>query len=126
MNPVDNSDNKKINASEYRSVSAIDARLAEIEKEKQHLLSLKKELKKTQLRASIGSSMSPGQKIEIFRRLFRGRVDVFATRWQNQQGRSSYSVACNNEWVKGICNKPKIKCQDCSHRQFSEFSDQTI
>ncbi len=31
-----------------------------------------------------------------------------------------------NEWIKGICNKPRIKCQDCSHRQFSELSDQVI
>ncbi|WP_419757163.1 TOTE conflict system archaeo-eukaryotic primase domain-containing protein [Teredinibacter turnerae] len=36
--------------------------------------------------------------------MFRGRTDIFANRWQNQQGRSGYSVACNNEWLKGICN----------------------
>jgi hypothetical protein len=35
-------------------------------------------------------------------------------------------VVCNNEWVKGICNKPRIKCQDCTHRQFSELNDQVI
>ncbi len=35
-------------------------------------------------------------------------------------------MACNNEWVQGICNKPRIKCQDCTHRQFSELNDQVI
>jgi hypothetical protein len=35
-------------------------------------------------------------------------------------------VACNNEWGQGICNKPRIKCQDCNHRQFSELNDQVI
>ncbi len=35
-------------------------------------------------------------------------------------------MACNNEWVQGICNKPRIKCQDCNHRQFSELDDQVI
>jgi superfamily II DNA or RNA helicase len=68
----------------------------------------------------------PDQKIGIFRSLFRGRADVFATCWQNQQGRSGYSVACNNEWVQGICNKPRIKCHDCNNRQLSELNDQVI
>lgn len=40
---------------------------------------------------------SPEQKIAIFRVLFRGRTDIFANRWQNKQGRSGYSVTCNNE-----------------------------
>ena len=31
-----------------------------------------------------------------------------------------------NEWVQGICNKPRIKCQDCNHRQFTELNDQVI
>ncbi|MEW8073669.1 MAG: hypothetical protein AB2826_24940, partial [Candidatus Thiodiazotropha sp.] len=69
---------------------------------------------------------SPEQKIAVFRNLFRGRTDIFANRWQNQRGRSGYSVACDNEWVQGICNKPKIKCCDCTHRQFSALNDQVI
>lgn len=28
--------------------------------------------------------------------------------------------------AQGICNKPRIKCQDCKHRQFTELSDQII
>ena len=35
-------------------------------------------------------------------------------------------MACNNEWVQGICNKPRIKCLDCNYRQFSELNDQVI
>jgi hypothetical protein len=31
-----------------------------------------------------------------------------------------------NEWVQGVCNKPRIKCVDCKHRQFSELNDQVI
>ncbi|WP_414689235.1 MULTISPECIES: TOTE conflict system archaeo-eukaryotic primase domain-containing protein [unclassified Neptuniibacter] len=74
----------------------------------------------------VSNSYSPEQKIEIFRSLFRGRTDIFATRWQNKQGRSGYSVACNNEWVQGVCYKPRVKCQDCNHRQFTELNDQII
>lgn len=110
----------------FRDVPSIDARLNELEEEKQQLIALKEELQKPKRIPSIPESFSPEQKIAIFRSLFRGRTDIFANRWQNQQGRSGYSVACNNEWIKGICNKPRIKCQDCSHRQFSELSDQVI
>ena len=109
-----------------RDISAIDTRLAELEQEKQRLIALKEELQKSRPTPPVSDSLSPEQKIEIFRNLFRGRSDIFANRWQNQQGRSGYSVACNNEWVQGICNKPRIKCQECSHRQFSELSDQVI
>nr|WP_041324735.1 hypothetical protein [Saccharophagus degradans] len=31
-----------------------------------------------------------------------------------------------NEWVQGICHKPRVKCQDCNHRQFTEINDQVI
>lgn len=110
----------------FRDISTIDARLNELEQEKRQLLALKEELQKSKPIPTIQDSFSTEQKIAIFRNLFCGRTDIFANRWQNQQGRSGYSVACNNEWVKGICNKPRIKCQDCSHRQFSELNDQVI
>jgi superfamily II DNA or RNA helicase len=50
--------------------------------------------------------------------LFRGRQDVYAVRWQNSDGRSGYAVACEHEWVQGICQKPRIKCGECPHRRF--------
>lgn len=110
----------------YNDISAIDGRLAELDNERQHLLTLKEELQKSQPLPSASDSFSPDQKIGIFRGLFRGRNDIFATRWQNQQGRSGYSVACNNEWVQGLCNKPRIKCHDCNHRQFTKLDEQVI
>jgi hypothetical protein len=107
-----------------RNISAIDARLAELGQEKQRLIALKEELQKSRPTPPVSDSLSPEQKIAIFRNLFRGRSDIFANRWQNQRGRSGYSVACNNEWIQGICNKPRIKCHECNHRQFSELDDQ--
>ncbi len=112
--------------SRFQNVSAIDTRLAELEQEKQKLLALRAELTQQSQITPTSDSYTPDQKIVIFRNLFRGRTDVFANRWQNKQGRSGYSVACNNEWVQGICNKPRVKCQDCSHRQFTEINDQII
>ncbi len=110
----------------FADISTINARLTELEQEKQQLMARREELQRSKPTPPASDLRSAEQKIVIFRRLFRGRTDIFAYRWQNQQGRSGYSVACNNEWVKGICNKPRIKCQDCTHRQFSDLNDQVI
>lgn len=116
----------KIRNAGFQNIAEIDVRLLELEEEKKLLLSLKDQLQQSSPVTPVSSSYSPEQKIAIFRSLFRGRTDIFATRWQNKQGRSGYSVACNNEWVQGVCNKPRVKCQDCNHRQFTEPNDQTI
>ncbi len=109
----------------YPNISAIDNRLAELENEKQQLLALRETLRSAQNQRSV-QTFTPEQKVDLFRKRFRGREDIFANRWKNQQGRSGYSVACDNEWVSGLCNKPRIKCQDCSHRKFSELNEHII
>jgi len=69
---------------------------------------------------------SPADKIILFRRLFRGRTDVYPQRWESQKGVSGYSPVCDNEWRPGICGKPKVKCGACEHRQLRPLTDQTI
>lgn len=39
-------------------------------------------------------------------------------RWENQQGRQGYALACDNEWRQGLCHKPRVKCGECSHQAF--------
>jgi len=56
------------------------------------------------------------EKIALFRRLFRGREDVYPRRWESAKGASGYSPVCGNEWKPGMCCKPKVKCGDCAHR----------
>lgn len=52
--------------------------------------------------ASDVSNASPADlKIELFRSLFRGRDDVFATRWENGDGRSGYSPALRRGVPRG-------------------------
>jgi hypothetical protein len=41
-------------------------------------------------------------------------------------GRSGYAPACGNEWVKGICGKPQVKCGLCPHQAFIPVSDEII
>lgn len=70
------------------------------------------------------SKLTPTEKIALFRRLFRGRTDVFPVRWEGKtSGKSGYAPACANEWRAGICEKPRIKCSECGHRQFVPLSD---
>ena len=70
--------------------------------------------------------LSPSEKIALFRRLFRGRSDVFPIRWESVKGRSGYSPACCYEWKAGICRKPAIKCGDCEHRLFLPLTEQVV
>ncbi|OGI34464.1 MAG: hypothetical protein A2259_00945 [Candidatus Moranbacteria bacterium RIFOXYA2_FULL_43_15] len=72
--------------------------------------------------------LTPAQKIQIFKHLFRGREDVFAMRWEKQDGSASgYTPVCLNEWKQGLCNKlMRKKCKDCDHKEYAQFSDQYI
>lgn len=66
-------------------------------------------------------------KIALFRSLLRGRQDLYARRFDNRKtGKSGYAPACGNEWVKGLCEKPKIKCSQCSHRRFYPITDDVV
>src|SRR3984957_12870289 len=75
----------------------------------------------------ITQESSPEAKIELFRSLFGGRTDVFSVRFESQRtGRSGYSPACANEWVRGVCEKPRIRCADCPNRRFIPVTDEVI
>jgi superfamily II DNA or RNA helicase/very-short-patch-repair endonuclease len=70
---------------------------------------------------------SPDAKIALFRSLFRGRDDIYPRRFESlKTGKSGYAPACGNEWVPGICEKPRIKCADCPHRRFLAVTDDVI
>ncbi len=71
---------------------------------------------------------SPSEaKIALFRSLFRGRDDIYPRRFESRKtGKSGYAPACANEWVRGVCEKPRIKCTDCPSRQFLPVTDEVI
>jgi len=71
---------------------------------------------------------SPAEaKIALFRSLFRGREDVYPRRFESRKtGRAGYSPVCGNEWVQGICEKPRIKCSECPHQRFLPVTDDAI
>jgi superfamily II DNA or RNA helicase len=73
------------------------------------------------------SRLSADEKVTLFRRLFRGRTDVYPIRWESKTtGKSGYAPACANEWRVGVCEKPRIKCGDCCNRLLVPLSDSVI
>ncbi len=67
------------------------------------------------------------EKISLFRSLFRGREDVYPRRFESRRtGKTGYQPVCANEWVRGICEKPRIKCAECAHRRFLPVTDEVI
>lgn len=74
----------------------------------------------------VNQQSGSGDKIKLFKSLFRGRSDVYAKRWQNSKGQSGYSPACLNEWKSGICNKPRIKCYECSNKSFEILNNSVV
>jgi hypothetical protein len=44
---------------------------------------------------------------------------VYAKRWANlRTGNKGYAPACANEWVRGVCEKPRVKCGECPNQAF--------
>jgi superfamily II DNA or RNA helicase/very-short-patch-repair endonuclease len=75
----------------------------------------------------LDQTSSPQVKIALFRSLFRGRDDVYPRRFESRKtGRSGYAPACANEWVRGVCEKPRIKCAECPNRRFLPVTDDVI
>jgi len=76
---------------------------------------------------SLNRHSPPGEKIACFRSLFRGRTDVYPQRFESRRtGRAGYSPACSNEWVRGICEKPRIKCSNCPNQDWIPVTDRLI
>jgi hypothetical protein len=70
------------------------------------------------------SQLSPEAKVKLFRRLFRGREDIYPVRWISKTTeKPGYSPVCANEWCRGVCEKPRIKCSECSHSLFAPVTD---
>jgi superfamily II DNA or RNA helicase len=73
------------------------------------------------------SKLSTDKKVELFTRLFRGRPDVYPVRWESQKtGKVGYSPVCLNEWRAGVCDKPRIKCSNCSKQLFKPLTEVMI
>ena len=78
-------------------------------------------------RGPVTSRSPAGEKIALFRSLFRGREDVFPKRWENARtGKTGYAQACGNEWKPRLCGKPRVKCGACLNQAFLPVTDELI
>lgn len=76
---------------------------------------------------SVINNSSSEEKIRLFLSLFKGRDDVFARRWENRKKETAgYSPACANEWKSGICQKPKVPCTDCKHKEYIPLDEKIV
>ncbi len=76
---------------------------------------------------TVTNQSPPEAKIRLFRSLFIGREDVYPRRFENRRtGKAGYAPACANEWVPGVCEKPRIKCAACSNRRFLAVTDEVV
>jgi superfamily II DNA or RNA helicase len=66
-------------------------------------------------------------RLNLFRSLFRGREDVYPRRFQSvKTGKSGYQPVCANEWIRGLCDKGRVRCAECRNRRFVPLSDEAI
>lgn len=129
-----NSNDPELRRQIDREIRRID-RLAALQSEaEQRLLSLTDELRRIAPAppaergpTSNESVRSNQEKIDLFRSLFRGRSDVFPRHWRNARtGSQGYSPSCGNEWLAGVCEKPRVKCGECPHQAFLPVSDKVV
>lgn len=77
--------------------------------------------------AAATAPQTPAEKVRLFRSLFRGRVDVFPTRFVSKRtGKPGYTPACRNKFVRGVCELPRVKCGECPSQAFLPFDDAAI
>lgn len=78
-------------------------------------------------RQSIAEPATSREKVALFRSLFRGREDVYPVLWTNAKtGRTGYAPACANEWVRGVCEKPRVRCGECPNQAFMPMAARVI
>jgi superfamily II DNA or RNA helicase len=128
------------NQSLREAIAREEARLASLEEEREQarrrVEALKGELETVEADTRLGCSgadtdpaapESSTERVALFRSLFRGRDDVYAQLWTNAKaGRHGYAPVCANEWVRGICEKPRVKCGECPNQAFLPVTEQAV
>ena len=97
---------------------ALELRRAELIHERERLMAIKGS------NVTKKSPLSSASKIELFLSLFRCREDVYPRLWENPKtGMKGYSPVCRNEWFRGVCEKPRVKCSECMHQAFPPLDE---
>src|SRR6185436_16974073 len=105
-----------------------DAVRSRMEALRAELLALSaEEATQSALPLTLGSQATPADKVRLFRALFRGREDIFPTRFTSKKtGKAGYAPACANKFVRGVCDLPKVKCSECPNQAFTPVDDRVV
>lgn len=123
-------------------IAALEARIRQLDEERERLVRRARDLRAQaasglperapEVPAPPREPMSPREKLDLFRSLFRGRLDVYPKRWEKGE-RKGYSPACFNEFVridqtcKKILKPPARKsCGDCPNQAFKPVTDEAL
>jgi hypothetical protein len=124
-----------------KETADLQKRLAKLDRERAALLTALEQLKlrsKTAAQPTLPmqtagdistttTAPSNAEKVALFHSLFHGRDDVFPRRWENSKtNKVGYAPACHNEWVRGVCEKPRIKCGNCPNQAFVPVNDEIV
>jgi hypothetical protein len=67
------------------------------------------------------------QRIALFRSLFRGREDIYAIRWENNDGRSGYMPKADRDWKSYLSAKDEDRKKvDRLTRTYRPLTDDVI
>jgi hypothetical protein len=119
-----------------KAITEAETRLARLDEERlalmRHIQQLHEQLRTTNLpinQSESNTSLTPAEKITLFRSLFCGREDVFPKLWTNRSGGKGYAPACANDLLSGRCGKgrkPRMSCSECGFQSYIPMSDQVI
>ena len=109
-------------------LAQLDAERAELERRLAELV--RPRLLGTEIeenRAEVTKRSPTPAKITLFRSLFAGREDVYPKRWENAgKGTAGYAPVCANEWQRGVCHKPRVRCGACPNQAFLPVTDEAV
>jgi hypothetical protein len=106
-------------------LAALDRERLEIAEQLGALEQTQAEEAKQPTGAKATMALPTNAKIALFRSLFRGREDVLPRRRENPKtGKSGFAPMCGNEWVRGVCGKPQVKCGECPNQAFVPAGDE--
>lgn len=120
-------------------IAAEEARLAAIERERAEGKA-RLEALRNKLAVSANAVVRPhfpvvfsatphtsSEKVKLFRSRFRGRETVFPIRFESRRtGKSGYTPACSNRFVRGVCGLPAVKCGECANQAFLPWSEKVV
>jgi superfamily II DNA or RNA helicase len=114
-------------AEEEAAVARASAELSQREARLAELRSRLDQLPASRPSVRAASMLTTDQKLELFLALFRGRTDVYPTRFvRKRDGQAGYAPDCRNKFVSGVCELPKVKCGECPNQAFRPFDADAV